>query len=92
MRCTIKALNEMKNPKSVTITKQTNISDQQIVNNGTMNTSTRTEKNKKSSNELLEVVEHEQVDSGTKGETIRSNQKVEAVGAVNRSKDSRRQG
>ena len=65
-RCTIEALNEMKNPKSVTITKQANISEQQIVNNGTMNTdSSHAENNQNESNELLEVIEHEQVDTGT---------------------------
>lgn len=87
-RCTIEALNEMKNPKSITITKQANISEQQIVNNGTMNTgSTHAGEKQNESNELLEVVEHDKVDTRTKGETIKSNQKVEAVGAIIRSKD-----
>ncbi len=64
-RTTIEALNKIKNLKSVTITKQANISKQQIVNNGTMSTdSTHAEKNKKSSNKLLEEIEHERLDTG----------------------------
>ncbi len=86
-RTTIEALNEMKNPRSITITKQANISDQQVVNNGTMNTGTHAGKNKNSPNELLEKIEHERLDTGKKGETIKANQDMETVGEVNGRKD-----
>jgi len=62
-RCTVEAINEIKNPKSVTITKQANIADQQIVNNGNMNTSSRAEKKADESNELLEQINSESLDN-----------------------------
>ncbi len=93
-RCTIEALNEMKNPKSITITKQANISDQQIVNNGTMNTgSTHAGENVKESNELLlSEVKHETVDSRTKTSPKRANTASKAVETINRRKNSKGKG
>lgn len=88
-RCTVEALNEIKNPKSVTITKQANIADQQIVNNGKINTGARAEKNANKSNELLTEVKHEKVDNRRTATTKRTNKTVEAVEAINRRKDSR---
>lgn len=87
-RCTVEAINEIKNPKSVTITKQANIADQQIVNNGNMNTGARAEKNANESNELLSEVKHEKVDTRGATSPKRVNQTVEAVGTVNRRKNS----
>lgn len=52
----------------------------------------RTGKNKKPSNELLEEIEHERVDSGTTTAASKEYQKVEAVEKVNRGKDSRGKG
>ena len=78
----IEALNEMKNPKSVTITKQANITDQQIVNNSTINTGARVGKNVNESNELLTKVKHEKVDTGGTTSPKRANQTVEAVGML----------
>ena len=80
-RCTIEALNEIKNPKSVTITNQANIADQQIVNNGNMNTDTRAEKKAKGSNELLEEIEHERLDTGKKGAAIKADKGVDDRGS-----------
>ncbi len=92
-RCTIEALNEMKNPKSITITKQANISGQQIVNNGTMNTgSTHAENKSKESNELLSEVKHETVDNRTTTSPKRANTASKAVGTINRRKNSKGKG
>ena len=87
-RCTVEALNEIKNPKSVTITKQANIADQQIVNNSNINLGARAEKNTNESNELLTEVNHETVDSRRTATTKRTNKAAEAVGTINRRKDS----
>lgn len=89
-RCTIEALSEMKNPKSITITKQANISEQQIVNNGTMKTgSSRAGKKPKESNELLSEIKHEKVDSRTKASPKKANTADEAVEAINRRKNGK---
>ncbi len=92
-RCTIEALSEIKNPKSITITKQANISDQQIVNNGTMNTgSTHARENTKESNELLTEVEHEKVDSRTTTSPKRADTASKTVETINRRKNSKGKG
>ena len=89
-RCTVEAINEIKSPKSVTITKQANIADQQIVNNGNMNTNACAEKNANESNELLSEVEHEKMDTRGTTSPKQVNQTVEAVETINRSKDRSR--
>lgn len=91
-RNTVEAINEIKNPKSVTITKQANIADQQIVNNGTMNTSARAEINTTESNELLSEVINEKVDTRGTQETKRANQTMEAMATINRRKNNSREG
>ena len=87
-RTTLEALAEIKQPKSLTITKQANIAGQQVVNNGTMNTNGGGDpargENQKPQNELLGAVEHDSLDAGETTTTITANQTVEAVGAVNR--------
>ena len=52
--------------------------------------STYAEKNKKVSNELLEKIEHEWLDTGKKGEIIKANQNMETMGEINRRKDQRK--
>ena len=89
-RSTLEALAEIKQPRSVTIAKQANIADQQIVNNGNsaMNAGKSVPahgKNKqKMKNELLGVAEHDSLDTRATTTTIKINQDVETVGAINR--------
>ena len=92
-RTTIEALGELKNPRTTTFNKQVNIAEQQQVNNGpNTETSTRTgahasarEKNITPTNELLtEGEQHATLDTRGTGAAIGANQKVEAVGAIDR--------
>ena len=93
-RCTVEAINEIKNPKSVTITRQANVAGQQVVNNGVMNTGSVTgaENNQNESNELLAEVQHETVDTGATASTKGADTEAKTVVEVNRSKNSKRKG
>ena len=93
-RCTVEAINEIKNPKSITITKQANVAGQQVVNNGVINTgeSSRGEKKEASeSNEVnkIGVINHATVDAGIKTSTKGKNNADKTLAEVNRSKDKR---
>lgn len=97
-RATLQTLGEILNPKSITITRnlQANVAGQQIVNNGGQvgerksanSSTTRTGENPTSTNELLGEVQHEPLDTGAKTEASRVNQDVEAVGKVQRRKNT----
>ena len=97
-RSTIETLAEIKYPKSATFVGQQNNAYQQQVNNGDAGdspSSTRTGapahgNSNNSSNELLSEAINEKMDSGRTGATIGANQELETVGAINRSKNTRR--
>ena len=98
-RTTLEALAEIKNPRPVAFVKQANItSGNQQVNNGpamqgtapiatTTRACAREGEKSGATNELLEHHDGEWLDTGTAGEAGRSNQALEAVGAVDRAED-----
>lgn len=89
-RTTIEALAEVKFPKSATFIRQTNIAQQQQVNNGTApaagTTARPQEKNVTPTNELLEATHGERLDTGATSKAGGSNPQLETVGAVKRTK------
>jgi len=103
-RATLQTLGEILNPKSITITRnlQANVANQQIVNNGGQVQSvgrktsevpaTRTGENANSTNELLDLPDDRTtplgMDTGTQAAASRTNQDVEAVGKVQRRKNT----
>lgn len=88
-RMTLETLANIKNPPIV-YAKQANIAHgHQQVNNGVPATAPAHEKKSIQSNELLEHQHGEWMDSGTAGAAGGINQDMEALGAVNRSQDSR---
>ena len=94
-RSTISALVDLKYPKQATFVNQANIAHgPQQVNNGLAAASGRShaEENKTEQNKLLEDRTHERpnLDIGATPAAKRSDQEVEAVGAVLRAKKSRR--
>jgi len=92
-RCTLETISKIKNPPNATFVKQANISQghQQINNNTnhtyTGDTSSPEVESENQPNELLEAQHGERLDFGTTTTTKQAHQTVEAVGAVNRSKD-----
>lgn len=97
-RATMETLAEIKYPKSATFVKQQNNAYQQQVNNGDVGnsaSSTRTGahahgKSNNFTNELLSEAANEEMDSRRTGATIGANPEMETVGAINRSKNTRR--
>ena len=94
-RATISALVDLKFPRQATFVKQANIAHgPQQVNNGAASASSlsHAEENKTEQNKLLEDRTHERpyLDIGATPAAKRSDQEVEAVGAVLRAKKSRR--
>lgn len=85
-RTTIATLAEMKNPKRAMFVKQLNQANQMQVNNEDSE-SKILEKNIKPANEQLEQTHGERLDTRTKKEAIGTNQNLETVEEVNRSKD-----
>lgn len=87
-RTSIEALAEIKFPKSATFIRQTNIAQQQQVNNGATpaagSTARPQEKNVTPTNELLEATHGERLDTGTTSKAGGSNPQLETVGAVKR--------
>lgn len=86
---TAKVLGEIKNPRSVAfIRQQNNANGPQQVNNGAGTSPPAASRARAEepgrSNELLEASNGEWLDPGTPGQTGRSNQALEAMGAVNR--------
>ena len=82
-RTTIATLSEMKNPKRATFIKQQNNAVNQQINQGK-----NSENLTKPANELLEKTHGERLDTRETEEAIRTNQELETVGEVHRSKDS----
>ncbi len=84
-RSTIEAISAVKNPPMMGYVKQANITQgPQQVNNGIDqgNTSRAGEK-QNPKNELLEVKDGNQLDTGTQGQAIRDDSAMETVGKVN---------
>ncbi|WP_051962028.1 hypothetical protein [Methylobacter sp. BBA5.1] len=89
-RTTLQTLAEIKNPQPVAFVKQANIAHgPQQVNNGV---APRAENFNNSSNELLEVNNGKRLDTRTTSTTSGADQDLEAVAAVNRAKNRKRQG
>lgn len=79
-RQTLEALSNIKNPP-VVYAKQANISNgPQQINNGVPAQAPHAEEIKNQSNELLEVIDGERLDSGTAQETIGSNTALATMG------------
>ena len=83
-RATISALVDLKYPKqAATFVKQANISNgHQQVNNGAV--ASRTETFESGQNKLLEADHGQRLDIGAQAQTGRTNQRVDAVGAIHR--------
>ena len=95
-RTTVEAIAEIKFPRSATFIKQANIAGQQQVNNGQagIESSTRTgapEKTINPTNELISEQAHATLDTAGAGAASRLDSGLEAVGAVNRTKERSRQ-
>lgn len=98
-RATIDSLVNLKYPRTTVIAKQANVNNggQQQVNNGLASEGTRTcgTSSQPEQNGLLEVNDGQhgqRLDAAAAAAPARSNQPVEAVGAVDRAQDTRRQG
>jgi hypothetical protein len=94
-RATIETLAEIKHPKPVAFVQQANIANgPQQVNNGHFGTNTRAGAREIGSvpNKLLEHSDGERLDLGTTDSTTGTDSALETVGAVNRTKNDRRQG
>ncbi len=91
-RATLQTLAEIKNPRQVAFVKQTNVAQNQQVNNGTTPTS-RTRNIKSAPNELLveESDGSQDVDSRAAPKTVREDQRLDAVAGVDRAKKPDRQ-
>lgn len=90
-RATLETLAEIKNPRPVAFVKQANIANgPQQVNNAPSpgaESVARAEKTVNASNELLEAQHGERLDTRTAGAAEGLNRPLEALGAVNRTKD-----
>lgn len=88
---TLKVLAEMKQPRQVAFVKQANIANNQQVNNGgtpTAHTLAHAhEENLKQSNELLEVIPHERMDTRAPSTASRIDPHLATVGEIDRAKD-----
>ena len=91
-RQTLATLGELKNPKRATFIKQQNNAVNQQINQGDLKQTENSKKPDNSANKLLKEVPSERLDFGAPQEAVRGNQEVEAVGAVDRSKNGRREG
>jgi hypothetical protein len=87
-RATLQALAEMKNPKPVAFVQQANIAagDQQV-NNGVE--PSRARKLESEQSKLLEANDGERLDTGEAGAATEANSALEAVGAIDRAKNTR---
>jgi hypothetical protein len=91
-RATLETLAAIKNPAPVAFVKQANFAHgPQQVNNG-VSPPSRAGESEIEQNKLLEVANGERLDTGTASASGRANQKLETVGAVNRSAKSGRKG
>lgn len=82
-RSTLDSLRELKQPSGTQFIKQANITQNQQINHGLIPA-----KNLNTQNELLEG-SNERMDRGEKTQAKRVNSTMEAVGAINRTKDAR---
>lgn len=82
-RSTLDSLRELKQPSGTQFIKQANIAQNQQINHGLIPA-----KNLNTQNELLEG-SNERMDRGEKTQAKRVNSTMEAVGAINRTKDAR---
>ena len=95
-RTTVEAIAEIKFPRSATFIKQANIAGQQQVNNGQAGIESSThagapEKTINPTNELISEQASATLDTAGAGAASRLDSGLEAVGAVNRTKDRGRQ-
>ena len=94
-RSTLETLAEVKYPKAAaTFIRQANIAGQQQVNNGELRNNPMTHAHEKTinqSNELLSEQTNAPLDTAGPGASSRFDSKLEAVGAINRTKDRSRQ-
>lgn len=94
-RATLQTLVEAKQPRAVAFVRQANIAQQQQVNNGAAIPHAHAGKTPVSRNELLEDATDEQQQRmvpGAQAAPARGDPAVEAMGALNRAEDARRQG
>jgi hypothetical protein len=88
---TLKVLAEIKQPRQVAFVKQANIANNQQVNNGSTpmaHTLTHAhEENPKQSNELLEVIPHERMDTGAPSTASRTDTAMATLEEIDRAKD-----
>jgi len=88
-RSTLETLANIKNPPHVAFVKQANIGHNQQVNNTGSPAAVATRKRKKNrQNQLLEDHYEKRMDIGTQSTTIKADKKLEAVGKINRTKDT----
>ena len=90
-RTTIEALSEIKNPRQVAFVRQANIAQNQQVNNETSTPRARARKPKKQQNELIGICHEQALDTRSPQASGRSDQVLEAVAAVDRPAQRRRQ-
>lgn len=91
-RATLQTLGELKAPKQVAFVKQANIGNQVQVNNDSSPARTRTRKNSKAPNELLEVQHGKRLDTRATGAAGRIDSAVAAVETEHRPQKLGRQG
>lgn len=89
-RATLETLGKIKNPPQVAFVKQANIGHNQQVNNSTLKSSSRAEEIKNQQTQLLEEQHGERLDIGTQSQAISTDKKVEAMGKIYGTKNSRR--
>tara|TARA_R110000868_G_scaffold86703_1_gene243070 strand:- start:13072 stop:13671 length:600 start_codon:yes stop_codon:yes gene_type:complete len=85
-RATLQTLAELKTPKHIAFVKQANIGNQVQVNNGAVTTRTRTRKNQKVPNELLEVENGERMDTRAASAASNADPAMETLGTKHRPK------
>jgi hypothetical protein len=88
-RATLETLATIKNPPNLAIVKQANIGQAVQVNNGTAPTS-RAREFENAPNKLLEVIDGERLDVGAATPASRADSALEAVEAIDRTKDASR--
>ncbi|WP_343351317.1 hypothetical protein [Pseudomonas sediminis] len=88
-RATLQTLGELKAPKQVAFVKQANIGNQVQVNNDSSTARTRTRKNSKAPNELLEVQHGKRLDTRAKGSSGSADQAMESMAKQHRAKKPR---
>jgi len=90
-RQTLATLGELKNPKRVNFIRQQNNAVNQQINQDGLKQTKNSKKPDNSANKLLEEEPNERMDIRTPQEAVRGNQEVEAMAAINRSENSRRE-